>query len=514
MSEEFLSLDESIQPVQVLLVEDEEDLAVIFSARLQHDSLSRFEVSVAGTLQAALDHLKEGKTDIILLDLNLPDSKGFDTFLKIQPQAGSVPIVIMSGNLDEDLAIQAIRKGAQDYVMKVEFDSKMLPRLIRHSLERVALEKKLQNVEKMEAIGTLAGGLAHDLNNLLLVIRGGADLLAKKIPAEGSLGSYVAGIKEAGDSAASLTMKLLDFARGQMTISKTIEINDLILRLEKMIRSVLRGGIELVILPSAKDSHLRADPVQIERCIMNLVLNSAYAMPEKGSLVIETKNVPAVDGSPGDFVLVSVRDSGHGMTEEVKKRAFEPFFTTKEKGSGTGLGLASVFGIIKQTGAHMVLESAVGKGTTVKMYFPVVRAEVTAVACTRPVTSLKGSETILVAEDFSSVRRFITNILQENGYRVIHAADGFQALETFKKLPAKKKVDLVLTDMVMPKMNGKELAQKIRKLKPKMKVLFMSAYTKENLLKNMGLDEKKTRFIPKPFLPDELLLMLREFLDN
>lgn len=395
--------------------------------------------------------------------------------------------------------------------------------LLAETAQRQQLEEQLQQAQKMEAIGRLAGGVAHDFNNMLTPIMGFAQMEMAKLPAGDSTLGSLEQIHRAAERAADLNRQLLAFSRRQVVEPKVINLNDLIIDLDQMLRRLLGEDIELVTLPSGNLDLVEADPSQIEQVIMNLAINARDAMPNGGKLTIETAHITLnepdtlqhSDASSGPHVMLSVTDTGTGMTKEVQSRIFEPFFTTKEEGKGTGLGLSTCFGIARQSGGHIEVESELGQGTTFKLYLPraesAIQAREGSDESETPGVSLGGTETVLLAEDERLVRSMVALVLRGQGYQVMEAATGLEALEIFQSQEPGS-IQMLLTDVVMPQMGGIELAQRIRNIQPNTKVLFASGYAQEPLFL-AGDPSQQTRFIQKPFLPDALALKVREVLD-
>ncbi|NOX88666.1 MAG: PAS domain S-box protein [Calditrichaeota bacterium] len=385
---------------------------------------------------------------------------------------------------------------------------------------RKQLEEQLRHSQKMEAIGQLAGGIAHDFNNLLTVIEGYIDLLQNKIKHQDSTFNYLTQIKKATDRAVSLTRQLLAFSRRQILQPKILDINQSIKDLTVMLQRLIGEHIELVTMLDADIWQIKADPNQIEQVIMNLVVNARDAMPDGGTLIIETRQVQLdssykrlhPDVEPGAYVQLSITDTGVGMSGEVRRRIFEPFFTTKEKGKGTGLGLATVYGIVKQSNGHIFVYSEVDKGTTFKIYFPAVRSQKSFTRRECGETKSRGSgQRILVVEDEYLVRELICDTLQTLGYKIFEASNGDQALKIYKK--HKDEIDLVLTDLIMPVMNGKKLIEIISRDNPELQVLFMSGYDDSAISKH-GMLESGINYIQKPFSPRILANKLQEIFEN
>jgi two-component system cell cycle sensor histidine kinase/response regulator CckA len=385
--------------------------------------------------------------------------------------------------------------------------------------EMAALQEQLRQSQKMEAIGRLAGGIAHDFNNILTVIRGYSELSLMNLKESDPLKTNLAEIQKAAGRASDLTRQLLAFSRRQILEMKLINLNLLVKDLDKMLRRVISEDIELVTLLAPELESVRADPGQIEQAILNLAVNARDAMPHGGKLIIETANADLdevyththMGVTPGHYVTFSVSDTGCGMTPEVRERVFEPFFTTKEQ--GTGLGLSTVYGIVKQIGGSIWLYSEPGQGTTFKIYLPRVAEKADGIPRRNYSTDLPaGSETILLVEDEPSVRDLASRILRGQGYTVMEAANGHEAMQLLQD-QTKKTIHLLFTDMVMPRMGGKELAERLKNLLPDIKILFTSGYT-DGAIVHRGVLHPGTHFLQKPFTPVVLARKVREVLDS
>jgi PAS domain S-box-containing protein len=384
------------------------------------------------------------------------------------------------------------------------------------------LEEQLRQSQKMEAIGTLAGGIAHDFNNILTAIIGYAGLLKTGVGQDDLLREYVDEMMVSCERASLLTQSLLAFSRKQVISPKPVDLNKVIKKVKALLMRVIGEDIELRTILADRDLVVMADVGQVEQVLMNLAANARSAMPDGGVLSIGTEALELDNeftkahgyGIPGLYALVSVTDTGHGMDEKTKERIFEPFFTTREVGKGTGLGLAMVYGIIKQHEGYITTYSELGKGTTFKIYLPLIQAEA---EVTEPVAETAtsgqpgGSETILLAEDDSEVRKITRNILEGSGYRVIEAVDGEDAVNKF--LLNKDKIQLLIFDVIMPKKSGKEAYEEVKKLAPGVKALFTSGYTAD-IIHRKGILEEGINFIAKPVAPDILLKKMREVLDK
>ncbi|MFI5312060.1 MAG: ATP-binding protein [Gemmatimonadales bacterium] len=385
--------------------------------------------------------------------------------------------------------------------------------------ERSELQAQFLQAQKMESVGRLAGGIAHDFNNLLTVINSTADLAMMNLRAGDPLLTDFQEILASGKRAAVLTRQLLAFSRKQILKLDVLNLNTVMAGMQGMLKRMIGEDIDLVFVPLAELGSVRADAGQIEQVVMNLVVNARDAMRDGGTLTIETREVeldtaysadhPSVQ--PGPHVLLAVSDTGVGMDEATKRRVFEPFFTTKESGKGTGLGLSTVYGIIKQSGGSIWLYSEPGIGTTFKIYLPRVTTAAQGAKSARTAEPARGSETILIVEDEESVRKLAVRILETAGYKVLAASNGGEALLLLER--EARPVQLMLTDVVMPVMSGRELATRLLKVHPLMKVLFTSGYTDDAILRHGVLDEG-THFIGKPYARAELTRKIREVLDS
>ena len=390
--------------------------------------------------------------------------------------------------------------------------------LIEDVTEKRRLQEQFLQAQKMEAVGRLAGGIAHDFNNLLTVINGYSELLLKMAGSSHPWFDKIAQIKKAGERASALTSQLLAFSRKQIIQPKLLNLNHVLHELEKMLKRLIGEDIELQIFYDEHLGTIKADPTQIEQVIMNLIVNARDAMPKGGKLTIELKN-QLVDSTfinkhagikEGWYVKMSVIDTGIGMDQETIKHIFEPFFSTKEKGKGTGLGLATVYGIVKQNKGYIQVYSEVGHGTVFHVYFPIVNAsELDASAPETPHKNLIGTETILIVEDEESVRNFIITTLKEFGYNVLYAGNISDALELFKN--RLNEIDLVLTDVIMPGGSGADLSAELHKIKPDIKIIFMSGYMDDSIVRH-GILPENTHFIQKPFSMVDLAIKIREVL--
>lgn len=380
-------------------------------------------------------------------------------------------------------------------------------------------EEQLRHAQKMEAIGRLAGSVAHDFNNLLSVILGHGSFLLEDLKTADPIREEIAAIVAAGERAADLTRQLLAFSRRQVLAPRVLDLNAVIRDSENMLRRLLRADIELVTRYDRDLPKVKVDPGQVDQVVMNLAVNARDAMPDGGKLTIETRSAVLdeayasehFDVSPGLHAMLAVSDTGVGMDKETQARIFEPFFTTKAQGKGTGLGLSTIFGIVKQSGGNIWVYSEPGKGTTFRIYFPSADATDETVAELTPPTTLRGVETVLVAEDQEQVRHVACEILRRQGYHVLEAQNAGDALLVCERHPLP--IHLLVTDVVMPKMNGRELAERLLVIRPDLKVLFMSGYT-DNAIVHHGILDPDVAYVQKPLVPDVFARRVREVLDS
>jgi nitrogen-specific signal transduction histidine kinase/CheY-like chemotaxis protein len=385
--------------------------------------------------------------------------------------------------------------------------------------ERKQLEGQLQQSRRMEAVGRLAGGIAHDFNNLLTIIKGYTELAVQRNEVPAPVRADIEHIEDASERAAGLVRQLLAFSRKQVLQPKNLDLNGVVLGLEKLLRRLIGEDIEMKTVVSAGLGTIKADPAQVEQVLMNLVVNARDAMPKGGRMIVETSNVDLdktyasehVSVKPGRYVMLAVSDSGTGMSPETIAHIFEPFFTTKGGTKGTGLGLATVYGIVKQSGGYIWVYSEPDKGSTFKVYFP--RVDELAEKDSRSphtASTKRGSETILLVEDDDAVRELAEVILATQGDRVICANGPKRAEEIAAE--RSQEIDLVLTDVIMPTMSGRELVKKLGARNPKMRVMYMSGYT-DNVIAQGGVLEEGLAFLQKPFTPRALTQKVREVLD-
>jgi signal transduction histidine kinase/ActR/RegA family two-component response regulator len=483
------------------------------------------------TRQAFIAALKERRMDLILADYSIPGFDGMTALTLARQHCPDVPFLFVSATIGEELAIETMLQGATDYVLKQrlgrlvpsvqralrELDDRAERKRVEEALRQS--EKQFRQSQKMEAVGRLAGGIAHDFNNLLTVIMGYSQVLLTELGAQHPLRGKIEETLKAGERAAALVRQLLTFSRKQSMDPKILSINTAVTSLESLLRRLIGEDVKLVSKLDPANGRLRADQAQLEQVLVNLVVNARDAMPKGGTITIETTQVELIRSPvyyltpvpPGSYVRLTVSDTGCGMDRKTQSHIFEPFFTTKEEGVGSGLGLSTVFGIVTQCGGAIDVTSRVGHGTRFDLYFPRVETDVVATVPVRlSGQPQRGTETILLVEDESSVRTLVRDELRKLGYRVIEAKNGIEAC-----LLATQQVgsfQLLLTDIVMPGMAGRELAQHLSVINPDLRTLFISGYM-DDLGIMVGQEEGATSFLQKPFTPEVLADAVRKLLD-
>jgi signal transduction histidine kinase len=519
------------KPLRVLIAEDSENDALVLLHTLRKVGY-RPTYERVSTARAMTSALQRQAWDIVISDYEMPGFGGFEALQLLKESGQDLPFILVSAVVSEETAVAAMKAGAHDYIMKRKL-ARLAPaieRELREAQSRVARktaeaalrlsEAQLHQAQKLEAVGRLAAGIAHDFNNILTVITGHSELLLRQLADDDPRRKNAEQIEKSAFFAAGLTRQLLTFSRKQVIEPRVLNPNKVVLNVEKMLRRLIGEDIELYTVLDPAAGNIKADPVQIEQVIMNLAVNARDAMPKGGKLTVTTANISPdeyhlehfPDLSPGDYVMLAVTDTGTGMSKEVKAHLFEPFFTTKPAGKGTGLGLATCFGIIKQNGGHINLDSESGRGTTFKIYFPQVQSGLEpAYAPTQPAAVAGGCEMVLLVEDEPGVRELAASILREKGYTVLEAANGEEGLRLARQHEGK--IDLVLTDVVMPVMGGKEMADNLRASYPDTKVLFTSGYT-EDTIGPHGVLRPGIVFLQKPYVRATLARKVREVLDE
>jgi two-component system cell cycle sensor histidine kinase/response regulator CckA len=516
----------------------------VSSGRRLLAGLTRFDLdpSIAHAVSAAdaMALLGVAPCDLLVVGALHPDHLAERLLERVGHDGAAPPLVVVVPGptpTNDDAVLQALRGGAWDYVGAE--DQTRFAATVERALDRVMSRRgqhedtgelqarrtrdqlRLQGMQKMEAVGRLAGGIAHDFNNIVQAIGGYSELLQESLAPGDPRRETVDEILRAGDRAAALTRQLLAFSRQQVMQPRVLDLNGVVQTIESLLRRLIGEDVSLAARLSPELWSVRADPLQLEQVLMNLVVNARDAMPTGGTITIETENASldpsagtdAFSVTRGPYVLLSVTDTGHGMPAEVRARAFEPFFTTKELGRGTGLGLSTVYGIVKQTGGYIWVDSELGQGTRIRIYLPrdlsaPVRLE------ERPVQRAgvrRGSETLLVVEDEEGVRELMEAWLASHGYHVLTASNGVEALRVCEEFAGP--IDLVVADMVMPAMGGPALVRKLRPVRPDLKVMFISGYADATPGDRDVLDGP-TMFLQKPFALAALVDKVRESLDQ
>ncbi len=510
-----------VQPLKVLFIGETGAEAVI--TELQRGSYSPSVERV--TKRQELDEALAREPDIAISDFAAgADFGALEALRVILDKSLDLPLIVVSGKIKDSDVISVLKAGAADHLtrgnlMRLNAAVERELRGVRMRRDRTRLEEQFRQAQKMEAVGRLAGGVAHDFNNLLTVITGYSDLLLAGRDLKESQRTALEEIRRSSERGGALTRQLLAFSRRQPMKSRLVSVNELVLQVEGMLRRLIGEDIELVTVAVAARDRVMADPSRLEQVIMNLVVNAKDAMPHGGKLTIETASVQLSDSFtarqlgvvPGRFVTISVTDTGAGMDQETQSHLFEPFFTTKNPGRGTGLGLATAYGIIRQSAGAIAFSSEIGKGTTARIYLPESNAVPEPVATEMPAgLPLTGGETILIVEDETSVRKLMVDVLNGRGYRVLEATRGAEALRLCKA--GDGKIDLAIVDVVMPEMSGPDLVRKIAPICPGARILYISGYTDEAILHH-DIAESGAAFLQKPFVPEKLARKVREVLD-
>jgi signal transduction histidine kinase len=508
------------RPLKVLLIEDREEDALLIRRSLERAGYEPEIVRVESE-EAMKAALTGGTFDVILSDYGLPRFSCQEALDALHSTGLDIPFIAVSGLVNEEAILTLLRGGAGDYVMKDNLAR--LPSSVEREIreaegrrQRKRLEAQLQQAMKMEAIGRLAGGVAHDFNNLLTVIAGFAQLaLLEDNPARAGLEQILL----AAERASGLTRQLLAFSRQQELEPRVFDLNQLVQDIEKMLRRLIGEDVQVLTDISEEPQMVKADPGQIEQVLLNLAINSRDAMPSGGRLILSTSRrrlegpAAALSGVPeGDYCTISVSDNGAGIPPEAMPHIFEPFFTTKPEGKGTGLGLATVYGIVQQSGGAIQACSENGQGTTMTVFLPATAGK-SEFLHSAPIASMgSGTETVLVAEDDPTVLYLVALSLTSSGFRVLQAPNGEDALELLHAQgPAG--VDLLITDVVMPGISGPVLAARAAELLPGLRILFMSGYTEE-VIQHHGITRASVAFMQKPFAPSELVRKVRQLLDH
>src|SRR6266851_4864761 len=510
-------------PLRALIVEDSQndcDLLLGVLGRGGYDVMHQRVYTAA----ALMSMLEEGQWDIVISDYSMPGFKGTDALTMVRKKGLDVPFVFLSGTIGEEIAVNAMRAGSQDYVIKGNA-ARLLPAIQRElreaevRRERNQMKQRVRQLEKFEALGKLAGGVAHDFNNVIGAIMGWAELGVERVSSDRPEAKLFRSIRDQASRAAALTRQLHAYARHQVLEPKNINLNQMVTETTTLLQKTIGEQIELKMVLAPNLRITRADPSQIEQVIMNLCFNARDAMPKGGQLLIETRNVELdshycrrhADAQPGRHIQLSVSDTGVGMDPGTMERIFEPFFTTKEVGKGTGLGLATVLGIVKQHGGFLDVYSETGNGTAFPVALPASEGGPEPLHHVDDALVRGGTETILVAEDHEGMREMAREILETLGYHVLLAADGEEAVH--QVAAHRNDVSLVLLDVIMPKLDGVDAYEQICKAKSGVPVIFTSGYSDHGPLL-ASLTKKGATVLQKPYGSKVLARRVRELLDE
>lgn len=509
-------------PLHIIHLEDDPNDAALVKRILEVEGIACVATCVQSR-SALLDAMRRDDIDLVLADYSLPGFNGLAALQIVRGERPDLPFIVVSGTMGEERAIDALHSGATDYVLKDRL-ARLVPAVrramqeVEDRAERQRTEQQLIEAQKMEVIGHLASGVAHDFNNILAVIRGYSDLISTRLDPDSPLQEYIEEIGCASERATALTQQLLVFGRNQRLEPVVLDLNEIVQGLNKMLRRLIGEHIAMKIITGAKLGRIKADSGYIGQVVMNLVVNARDAMPQGGQLIIATENVtlsaedlsaqPGV--TPGDYVMLAVSDTGVGMSDEDKARLFEPFFTTKPQ--GTGLGLATCQTIVRQCDGCITVESALGAGAIFRVYFPRVDQPLPPVtASSTPRAAPRGNETVLVVEDEPAVRHLASLVLENQGYTVLQANNGQDALHVAREYKGPP-LRLVVTDLVMPQMGGQVMAEWLKATYPDLKFLFTSGYTDEAIGEH-GSRGPGVKFLAKPYTPASLAFTVRELLD-
>jgi signal transduction histidine kinase len=511
-------------PLRVLLVEDSPA-----DAELLVEELSRagyhVQVERVDTAPAMRRALTRDQWHVVLSDYSLPGFGAPEALAILREHSPELPFIIVTGTVDEEIAVASMKAGACDFLVKGKL-ARLVPALERElrevdlrrvqETERQALEEQLRHSQKMEGIGRLAGGIAHDFNNLLTAILGYTEMVLEQIGPDKPISADLAEIQKAADRAAALTRQLLVFSRKQTLHVTALDINEVIAAIRAMMHRMIGEDIEFRVALAPGLKPVFADRVQLEQVIMNLVVNARDAMPRGGVLTIETVSTDAAavaaavhkPVSGGEYLRLTVADTGIGMDTETQSHIFEPFFTTKDTGKGTGLGLATVYGVVQQLNGHIAVTSEPGRGSSFHLFFPKLEGtpSATVPAPRVPAPLAQQRETVLVVEDQAAVRQLAARVLTRHGYSVLEAAGAAEALAIAENF--KDTIHLVLTDVVMPTMDGPDMVAILKKMRPHIGVLYMSGYTGEALAERGAMGAADT-VLEKPFTASILLQSVR-----
>lgn len=513
------------KPLHVVHLENDQSDADLARVNLEKGGIACL-VECVKTKSDFVAALERGNVDLVLSDFSVPGFDGLSALKIVRARWPALPFIMVSGTVGEESAVDALKQGATDWLPKKD-PHRLGPAIARAMQEARTraeyqrLEEQFLEAQKMEVIGQLVSGVAHDFNNILAVIIGYSDLAKEELGTKHASNKYIEEIRRAAEHASALARQLLIFSRKQEIKPIVLNLNDVLKDLDKMLHRLIDEHVELTLDLQTEIGRVKADPGQVGQVLMNLVVNARDAMPNGGRLTIATRNITVDDtysrnGTElpfGNYVMLTVGDTGCGMTDDIKAHLFEAFFTTKPKGKGTGLGLVTCQTIVKQSGGFIAVHSQPGKGTTFEIHFPQVDQPVQKATESAPAGPLpRGTETLLVVEDEPVVRNLARNVLRMQGYDVLDASDGREGLRVAKEHHGPP-IRLVIADVIMPHMGGKMMAEWLKSSYPDLKVLFTSGYTDDAIVHH-GVLQPGVAFLAKPYNPATLACKVREILDS
>ena len=506
------------ETIRLLLVEDNPTDVALLRDALNENRLVKFELVHESRAAGACKRLRSEVFDLVMTDLALPDSNGLDTYRMIRAAARGVPVIVLTGLDDDETGILALREGAQDYLVKGQLTSRALARAARYAIDKKHHQEELRQSQRLEAVGRLAAGVAHDFNNILTIIRGNAELLTLGLGRE--VGEDApAEILQATDRAIALARQLLTFSRQQTMLAKPLDLNEVVGSFTRMLRRVLGDAVRLELHLTSEPPFALADIGMLEQVLLNLAVNARDAMPGGGKITLRTavQEVTSAtarehpDAYPGRFAQLTVTDTGAGIPPDVLARIFEPFFTTKEVGHGTGLGLATVHGIIQQHRGWLAVKSQLGVGSTFEIFLPATDERSVKTIPPPPIVVKRGSGTILVVEDEPALRQMASRVLRGRGYRVVAAGSAAEAMAVWAEHGAS--IDLLFTDLVLPDgQSGRHVAKQLAAVRPSLTIIYTSGYSSDFVSEDFVL-EQGVNFLQKPYELANLLEIIQRGFD-